>query len=174
MLDNNRKWFLLPLILVLGLSLLFALVHYSQSYLSENFGENSKPELIGKKIELVAIADHLGDERINEFKKSHPQGQVWLSFWSMACSPCLKKLPDLVKDETQDALIVPINVDPPEQLEVAEQTFKVLTKGALPFNHDGERRLTKEFNIDFLPTHMLISSDGEILKYLIGKDVPLR
>lgn len=123
-------------------------------------------------MDLVFIADHLGDQRLQQFVKDHPDGHVWLSFWSMECAPCLEKLPKMKSKENQ--LIVAINTDPPEQLEVAEKTFETLAPKDLPYFHDGLRVLTKNFKVEFLPTHIMVGTDGVIKDYQIGKDAPLR
>lgn len=166
-----RKTFvLLGICLLLGLVSLYSLVHFSQKYLSEELTIKSKDKLKHHDINFSQLQEHLGDTRLANIEKHY--NQITLSFWSTECAPCLKKLPTLTADKKQ--LLVPINTDMPEQLELAESLFKTLAPKGLPFLHDGGRRLTKEFLVDFLPTHITFDTKGQVIDYQVGLNAPLR
>jgi len=150
-----------------GIGLLFSFVKYSQDYLSEYRIENSKP-FLGQKLDLAAIAEHLGDPGLADFAKNPRNVPLILVFWSSTCIPCLQELPGLQADHP-GAFVLPINTDPPELLEEAERNFKLLAPG-FAFRHDGEQKLTKGMKITYLPTQVTVDPQGIIKNFHVGKN----
>lgn len=163
----KTRWFLLPLCLLFGLTLLFAFVRLSQNYLSGYMVRNSTP-LLGQKLEWKSLSEHLEDPRLADFPGASPQKEVLLVFWSTSCAPCLSDLPQL-KTEHPEALIVAINTDTEDDWEHAEKISKLLAPD-IPFLKDRRRFLETQLKIDYLPTHVLASADGTLLKFTVGRD----
>lgn len=163
---KKYQWILLPVCLIVGILLLFSFVKISQGYLSEYLVENSK-SFLGQKLDLKSVAEHLGDTGLAEFAKSPKDVPVILVFWSSTCIPCLEELPHL-EEKNPGALIVPINADMPEMLEDAQATFARLAP-RFSFRHDGEQFLQKSLKINYLPTHVILDSQGFIKQFQSGR-----
>jgi len=162
---KKNQWILMPICLVFGLALLFAFVRASQSYLSDYLVQNSK-SLVGQKLDLAALSEHLKDPRLAEFAKTPTRDQVVFAFWAVHCAPCLKDLPKLAKEHS-DALVVVINTDTEDKKAEAEATLKQLAP-EFPFTYDQDRRLEKQLKITYLPSHVYIDREGNIKKFTAG------
>lgn len=165
--DNQKaKLLLMPLCVLVGTVLLFAFVNFSHGYLSDYFIQNSK-SLIGQKVDLAKLSDHLGDSRVLGFATAHGDQQVQLSFWSLSCSPCLERLAKYDNVHSATKLIIPVNVDPESDIEEAEATLKKLAP-SFTFYHDKNRFMMNTFKVDYLPTYVVLDNKGFIREILSG------
>lgn len=136
--------------------------------------QNSK-ELIGKKIDLAKLSEHLGDSRLLGFSQAHGELKTQIVFWSLSCSPCLEKLSKSQDKSTTTAradVVVVVNVDDESQ---AEEAAKVLQQLAPQFGfyQDKAEYLLKTFKIDYLPAYVTLDGKGTILDIKAGPSVEL-
>lgn len=108
------------------------------------------------------LAQHLEDARFEQ-KNIHTQTQ--LLFWSLSCSPCLEKLTHLA--QSSERLIVPINVDSEDQLLQAQEVFKKLA-AQFVFYQDKKNFLMNMFKVDYLPTYVLLDTNGFVAEIKAG------
>jgi len=97
--------------------------------------------------------------RLNEYR-----GQVvMLNFWASWCAPCRQEMPHLAKLHTAYApmgfQLLGINVD-----ENIEDAKKALDKLNVPFPvlFDQENSTAELYNVDAMPTTIIIDKDGNI------------
>ena len=158
--------------MLFGTVLLFSFVNVSHNYLSDYFIQNSK-NLIGQKVDLRKLAEHLGDSSILGFSQAHGNLKTPLNtkviFWSLTCSPCLEKLSKLAEQSSGD-MIVPVNVDTYEEKEQSEAMLKKLAP-QYSFYHDKEQFMMKSFKIDYLPTYVVLDSEGFIREIKSGPSI---
>lgn len=118
------------------------------------------------------MAEHISDSRISEHLKDPQAKSYLLKFWSVECAPCLKDLKNISLSPEQ--LLVPINTDSEKQMALAQSLFKSLAPQGLPFLRDPMRALSKDFDIQFVPTEVQLDLQGNVLSYKVGLDSPLR
>jgi hypothetical protein len=166
--ENKTKLMLMPLCVLLGTVLLFAFVSVSQNYLSDYFVRNSK-SLVGQKVDLEKLAERLGDSRILGYTKAHSTLDVQIVFWSLSCSPCLEHLSSS-KMKSSGNLILPVNVDKPEDADAAEKMLQQLAP-QFTFYQDRNEFMMKTFKVDYLPTYVVIDHKGFIKDVKAGPQV---
>lgn len=109
------------------------------------------------------------------FELQDVKGEVWnlddlkgevviLYFWSASCSPCVAKLPDLSKLQTEiddDVALLLINLSDSVQRinQVADSNLNILVNGSNVFSRYGIR---------YTPTFVFIDKDGYIQETRIG------
>jgi len=100
-----------------------------------------------------------------------PKTPVLLSFWAAWCNPCLAELPEinrLANLLSEDGLrVVLINMDAPEDLEKAK-TMAQDTSPDIPFVFDQDGRLSKSWGVAQLPSHFLLTGDGQVYARWFG------
>lgn len=108
-------------------------------------------DLEGRPLDLAELLGH---------------GPVLVDFWALWCKPCLKELPELDRIQARWAerglAVVAVNTDAPVELarvrpfvRSARYRFRVMTDAA------GE--LKRRFEVNTLPTALLLAPDGRVL-----------
>jgi len=94
---------------------------------------------------------------------------VYIDFWASWCGPCRQSFPWLNKMHTQYSekglKIIAVNVD--ADREDADQ-FLIEHPADFEVIYDAEGVLAEKFNIQGMPSAVLISRDGEVLSQHIG------
>lgn len=121
--------------------------------------QNSK-SLIGQKVDLQKLSEHLGEKQLLEFTSAHGHLGLELVFWSTSCSPCLKHLSSLQR-QSSGRLIIPINTDPLQERDAAEKTLHEMAP-QYSFYRDNDGIMLKAFKIDYLPAVVFLSRQGII------------
>ena len=106
-----------------------------------------------------------------QLKKLLADGPVLLDFWALWCVPCLKEMPELKKlakkYKEQGLTIVAINEDSPSDHSkikpyVKQKRFNFLVV------LDEDKDIWDQFNVNALPTTILIDQSGTVLYYHTG------
>lgn len=108
-------------------------------------------DIEGKALDLAELLGH---------------GPVLVDFWALWCKPCLKELPELDRIQARWAerglAVVAVNTDAPVELarvrpyvRSSRYRFRVMTDAA------GE--LKRRFEVNTLPTALLLAPDGRVL-----------
>ena len=104
-----------------------------------------------------------------EVKLSDLRGKpVFLNFWATWCPPCVKELPLFAakypeyKDKIQ---FVAVSIDE----SIAEpKEFVQSKKIQLPFAHVEPAKVGTSYQLEAIPTSVLIDSDGNIINKMVG------
>lgn len=168
--QQKAQWILMPLCVLLGTFLLFAFVSVSHNYLSDYLVQNSK-ELIGQKIDLAKLAEHLGDSRILGYSSAHGGSKTKIVFWSLSCSPCLEKLSKFNLSAHTD-LIIPVNVDLEKDIEEAQRILLQLAP-QFSFYHDRNRFFLDTLKIDYLPAYVTLDAQGFVRELRAGPNAEI-
>ena len=104
----------------------------------------------------------------NEIKLADLKGKtILLDFWASWCVPCKKSMPhliDLYNDHKADSLIViGINVDE-EKGKIKEFQSGINQEIPFPIVFDKDSKLPALYDVEGMPTTIVISKDG-IIKY---------
>ncbi|MCB0362250.1 MAG: TlpA family protein disulfide reductase [Bdellovibrionales bacterium] len=111
------------------------------------------------------------DSLLEIFSLEEISGPVLLSFWASWCYPCVIELPHLNQlrrnFEGLGLKILLVNLDQSEQWEEAQA---LLQKKApdLDFRVDKRGQISKSFEIDQVPTHILSFKEGEVFLKWVG------
>ena len=116
-----------------------------------------------------ALPDVQGNFDNQSFHSNELKGR-WhlLTFWAYWCLPCLTELPTLgLLDQTlddKDLQIVAVNLDDPQSENFQNAKQFILDKN-LKFRvyFDGDRKVSKAFDINELPQNFLINPKGQIV-----------
>ena len=101
-----------------------------------------------------------------QLKKLLANGPVLLDFWALWCVPCLKEMPELKKIarkyQEQGLTVVAINEDSPSDQSKVKPYVKQKRYDFIVVV-DENNRLLDQFNVNALPTTILIDQSGAIL-----------
>jgi thiol-disulfide isomerase/thioredoxin len=135
---------------------------------------------LGNRVENIALRDSKGQAW--EYKKQGLGKVVLLDFWGTHCLPCRETLPMLNRLQTMygskglEVIGIAIERGVDERKE-AEAVNRLCTSMKINYRQlmgrtptfDG---ITKEFNIQGLPTLLLLSEQGDIIYYHLGRPDP--
>lgn len=104
-----------------------------------------------------------------EVKLSELKGKpVFLNFWATWCPPCVKELPLFAakypeyKDKVQ---FIAISID---EGSAEPREFVQAKKYQLPFGHVQPAKIAQSYQIEAIPTSILIDADGNIVNKMVG------
>jgi len=129
-----------------------------------------------EKIEVLGIGDEAPNFKLvdldgEEHRLSDYKGQgVFLNFWGTWCKPCAKEMPamdrqyEVFKDQGVQTLAVNI-----AQSDFEVQRFTDQYGLDFPVVIDKTKSVMEAYNINPLPTTMLINSEGKIEKIITGE-----
>lgn len=93
------------------------------------------------------------------------EGPVLLDFWALWCIPCLKELPELQKIwkrfKDSGLTVVAVNEDAPSDQAKVKPYIRRKRYG-FTVTFDEDRDLWRQFNLDALPTVILLDRDGKV------------
>lgn len=93
---------------------------------------------------------------------------VFINFWATWCPPCVKELPLFAAKypEYQDKIkFVAVSIDE----GIADPKEFVQTKQyQLPFGHVEPAKIAQSYQIEAIPTSILIDADGNIINKMVG------
>jgi len=122
---------------------------------------------VGDKAPDFTLVDLNGEEhRLSDYKG---QG-VFLNFWGTWCKPCAKEMPAMDRQyevfKDQGVQILAVNI---AQSNFEVERFADQYGLDFPIVIDNTKSLMEAYNIDPLPTTLLINPDGEIEKIVRGE-----
>jgi len=98
-------------------------------------------------------------------------GPVLLDFWATWCKPCAKALPKLnklhMKYLEEGFQVIGINEDGPRNISKVKPFVRSLRVN-FPVLIDGNGEVMRKYNVQNLPTTILIGHDGTIIAKYIG------
>lgn len=115
----------------------------------------------------------LRDETGNPLGLAKLHGRVVLvSFWGTSCEPCRKELPDLTKlvarFESRGLSFLPVCADCPDPAMAKSVLSEDPRLGEIPAACDPSGRARLEYDVQVLPTTILIDRSGDVLGYARG------
>ncbi len=159
---NKKKRFYIRLVILVALCAAIIFTIYNTAT-----KDTAKMLKVGDQAPDFALVDMNGQKhQLSEYKG---QG-VFLNFWGTWCKPCEKEFPLIDKQYQQDKNkgieVLAVNVAEPElsvqkYIDRKELTFPVLI--------DHTKSVMRAYNIDPLPTTLLINKDGKIEKIITGE-----
>lgn len=127
-------------------------------------------------VKLLKVGDDapnfsLVDLNGNTHKLSDYKGQgVLLNFWGTWCKPCKKEMPAINEHYKQfkgeRVQVLGINIGE-SNFEVSSYTDKLGVK--FPILLDQTKSVMRAYNVDPLPTTVLVNKEGKIEKIIIGE-----
>jgi peroxiredoxin len=114
----------------------------------------------------------------NTIKLSDLKGKVVvLDFWASWCVPCKKSMPHLIQlynDHTADSLlIIGINVD--TQIDKMREFQNAINEDiTFPLIFDSESKIPPLYNVEGMPTTVIVNRDGVIKYKEVGYNDDLR
>ena len=132
--------------------------------------------LTKEKIEVLKVGDEAPDFSLVDLKGEKHQlskyrGQgVFLNFWGTWCKPCEKEFPlmekqyQVFKDQGVEILAVDI-----AESDFVVQKFVDRKRLTFPVLIDKTKSVMESYNINPLPTTILVNPDGKIKKIITGE-----
>jgi peroxiredoxin len=127
-------------------------------------------------VQLLKIGDNAPDFSLVDLngethKLSDYKGQgVLLNFWGTWCKPCKKEMPAINNQykqfKDQGVQILGVNIAQ-SNLEVSSYADKLGVE--FPIAIDKTKSVMRAYNVDPLPTTVLINKDGKIEKIITGE-----
>ena len=128
------------------------------------------------KVEVLGVGDEAPDFTLvdlngEEHRLSDYKGQgVFLNFWGTWCKPCAKEMPAMDRQyevfKDQGVQILAVNI---AQSNFEVERFADQYGLDFPIVIDKTKSVMEAYNIDPLPTTLLINPDGEIEKIVRGE-----
>lgn len=129
-----------------------------------------------EKIEVLGIGDQAPDFTLvdlngEKHRLSDYKGQgVFLNFWGTWCKPCAKEMPAMDRQyqiyKEQGVQILAVNI---AQSDFEVERFASQYGLDFPIVIDKTKSVMEAYNIDPLPTTLLINPDGEIEQIVRGE-----
>lgn len=129
-----------------------------------------------EKVEVLGIGDEAPDFTLvdlngEEHRLSDYKGQgVFLNFWGTWCKPCAKEMPAMDRQyetyKEQGVQILAVNI---AQSDFEVQRFASQYGLDFPIVIDKTKSVMEAYNIDPLPTTLLINPEGEIEQIVRGE-----
>ncbi|MGB2991287.1 MAG: thiol-disulfide oxidoreductase ResA [Paenisporosarcina sp.] len=129
-----------------------------------------------EKVEVLGIGDQAPDFTLvdlngEEHRLSDYKGQgVFLNFWGTWCKPCAKEMPAMDRQyeiyKEQGVQILAVNI---AQSDFEVERFASQYGLNFPIVIDKTKSVMEAYNIDPLPTTLLINPDGEIEQIVRGE-----
>ncbi|HSO57533.1 MAG TPA: thiol-disulfide oxidoreductase ResA [Paenisporosarcina sp.] len=129
-----------------------------------------------EKIEVLSIGDQAPDFTLvdlngEEHRLSDYKGQgVFLNFWGTWCKPCVKEMPAMDRQyeiyKEQGVQILAVNI---AQSDFEVERFASQYGLDFPIVIDKTRSVMEAYNIDPLPSTLLINPEGEIEQIVRGE-----
>ena len=124
--------------------------------------------------EVSSETKQIVDVNIKEFYQQNGIDQKKVSlinFWATWCLPCMKELPSLNRlfelKKNEDFQVIGINSDYENQKKLVDKTIKEL-KVSFPQILDKDGKLVEKFNVNGLPTTLVIHND-KVVRILAGE-----
>ena len=109
----------------------------------------------------------LGNKTI-EFDTIYTQKPVYVSFWALWCSQCIKELDRINKlTDSLDFFVIAINEDG-KRKKARVKTFVKGHKWNFPVSIDERQKLMREFGVLALPSSFLYDTRGNLVKRFTG------
>ncbi|MGE6489881.1 thiol-disulfide oxidoreductase ResA [Paenisporosarcina sp. NPDC076898] len=128
------------------------------------------------KVEVLGVGDEAPDFTLvdlngEEHRLSDYKGQgVFLNFWGTWCKPCAKEMPAMDRQyevfKDQGVQILAVNI---AQSNFEVERFADQYGLDFPIVIDKTKSVMEAYNIDPLPTTLLINPEGEIEKIVRGE-----
>jgi peroxiredoxin len=129
-----------------------------------------------EKVEVLGIGDEAPDFTLvdlngEEHRLSDYKGQgVFLNFWGTWCKPCAKEMPAMDRQyeiyKEQGVQVLAVNI---AQSDFEVQRFASQYGLDFPIVIDKTKSVMEAYNIDPLPTTLLINPEGEIEQIIRGE-----
>lgn len=129
-----------------------------------------------EKVEVLGIGDQAPDFTLvdlngEEHRLSDYKGQgVFLNFWGTWCKPCAKEMPAMDRQyeiyKEQGVQILAVNI---AQSDFEVERFASQYGLDFPIVIDKTKSVMEAYNIDPLPTTLLINPDGKIEQIVRGE-----
>ena len=129
-----------------------------------------------EKIEVLSIGDQAPDFTLvdlngEEHRLSDYKGQgVFLNFWGTWCKPCVKEMPAMDRQyeiyKEQGVQILAVNI---AQSDFEVERFASQYGLDFPIVIDKTKSVLEAYNIDPLPSTLLINPDGKIEQIVRGE-----
>jgi len=141
------------------------------SYLEPNIQTSSVGQRIKKEVgfenQTSAPRFSLQDFHGNNYSLDSLNGKkVLLHFWSSACAPCIKEIPELIRlaSEKKDLVIINISLDLDQRRWIAGMERLGITNLINFCDFKGANgKICKDYHIKSIPANYLIDENGNIL-----------
>ena len=124
--------------------------------------------------EVSSDSKQIVDVNIKEFYQQNGVQEKKVSlinFWATWCLPCMKELPSLNRlfelKKNDDFQVIGVNSDYENQKKLVNKTIKEL-KISFPQILDKDGKLVEKFNVNGLPTTLVIHND-KVVRILAGE-----
>lgn len=124
----------------------------------------------GQEISSFALMD-MTDKQLELSDIIKENKYTWINFWASWCGPCREEMPmmsEIYNEYADEGLaIVAVNVN-----ENKETIQRYLDQYPVPFTilRDSTGEITQSFNIEALPTSLIVDSTGVVQRITIGYD----
>jgi len=158
----NRSVSLIALVLLAGFS------YFSYSVKDRVHTEISLSFDKGEEVNSFALMD-MSDNQLDLSGIIKDNRYTWINFWATWCGPCREEMPmmsDIYDEYSNKGLaIVAVNVN-----ENKRTIQNYLDQYPVPFTvlRDSTGEITQSYNVEALPTSLLVDSAGVVQRITIG------